>query len=152
MTEPRKERTVVTPEMVEEMIRLRAEGLSVRDTAKRVGVSEMTAYHRIRRAKEKAEAEKGEPVPEPEKDDTAKKIAQMQAMRDEGMATDTIATKFGVKRDYVPKHTISNITSNAPPLPEPKGCALPENLRGTIEIHGRGAEAEKRSWTRWPRS
>ena len=141
MTEPRKEWTVVTPEMVEEMIRLRAGGLSVRETAERVGVSEMTAYHRIRRAKEKAEAEKVEPTqkpePEPKKDDTAEKIAQMQAMRDEGMATDTIARKMRVSWNYVRQNTISNITSKNPPLPEPKGCALPENLRGTIEIHGR---------------
>ena len=148
MTEPRKERTVVTPEMVEEMIRLRAEGVTYREVAERLGVSEMTVYHRMRQAKEKAEAEKIEPVPdpepEPEKVDTAEKIAQMQAMRDKGMATDTIARKMRVKRDYVLKHTISNITSKNPPLPEPKGCTLPKYLHGPTKIHGRGAEAEKK--------
>lgn len=125
MTEPvRRKKAVITPEMVEEMIRLRAEGLTVRETAERVGVSEMTVYNRIR---------------------TAEKIAQMQAMRDQGTGTDRIAAELGVKRDYVLKHTISNITSKNPPLPEPKGCALPENLRGPIKIHGRGAEAEKKT-------
>lgn len=149
MTEPvRRKKAVVTPEMVEEMIRLRADGITYREVAERLGVSEMTVYHRMRQAKEKAEAEKVEPAPDPEpefkKDDTAEKIAQMQAMRDEGMATDTIARKMHVKRDYVLKHTISNITSKNPPLPEPKGCTLPKYLHGPIKIHGRGAEAEKK--------
>ena len=146
MTETRKERTVVTPEMIEEMIRLRAEGVTYREVAERLGVSEMTVYHRIRKAKEKAEAEKVEPVPDPEpeskKDDMAEKIAQMQAMRDEGMATDTIARKMCVSWDFVRQHTTKKTPST--PLPEPKGCTLPENLRGPIKIHGRGAEAEKK--------
>ena len=147
MTEPvRRKKAVVTPEMIEEMIRLRAEGLTVRETAERVGVSEMTVYSRIRQAKKKSEAEKVEPVPEPEpeskKDDTAEKIAQMQAMRDEGMATDTIARKMCVSWDFVRQHTTKKTPST--PLPEPKGCTLPENLRGPIKIHGRGAEAEKK--------
>lgn len=147
MTEPvRRKKAVVTPEMIEEMIRLRAEGLTVRETAERVGVSEMTVYSRLRQAKKKSEAEKGEPAPDPEpelkKGDTAEKIAQMQAMRDEGMATDTIARKMRVSWDFVRQHTTKKMSST--PLPEPKGCTLPENLRGPIKIHGRGEEAEKK--------
>ena len=146
MTEPaRKKKTVVTPEMVEEMIRLRAEGITYREVAERLGVSEMTVYHRMRQAKEKAEAEKVEPVPDPEpesqKDDTAEKIAQMQAMRDEGMATDTIARKMHVSWDFVRQHTTKKMPST--PLPEPKGGELPENLRNRVPITGRGTQPKR---------
>lgn len=146
MTEPvRRKKAVVTPEMIEEMIRLRAEGITYREVAERLGVSEMTVYHRMRQAKEKAEAEKVEPVPDPEpeskKDDTAEKIAQMQAMRDEGMATDTIARKMRVSWDFVRQHTTKKMPST--PLPEPKGGELPESLRNRVPINGRGAQPKR---------
>lgn len=117
----------------------------MRETAERVGVSEMTVYSRLRQAKKKSEAEKVEPVPDPEpeskKDDTAEKIAQMQAMRDEGMATDTIAAELGVKRDYVLQYTTKKMP--ATPLPEPKGGELPESLRNRVPINGRGAQPKR---------
>lgn len=131
----------VTPEMKEEMQRLRNEGKTIVEVSDLVNLSPATVQNHTYNPEKECDADE---IARQRKAAEKRQIAQMQAMRDEGMATDTIARKMHVKRDYVLKHTISNSTSKNPPLPEPKGCALPENLRGPIKIHGRGAEAEKK--------
>ena len=127
------ERTQITEELKQEMQRLRNEGLPASRISKILSVGERTVYTHTYNPKT---GPKSNPKRKLKKEKRMEKIKAMQQMRERGMAMHTIAEKFGVTRNYV-------VNNTRPPQkqlntkPKPKGCKLPEALRGRVKINGR---------------
>lgn len=157
MSEQRK-RTTVTEEMKQEMQEMRNDGMTIAQVAEKMGLSYPTVC-RWTVSKKKWEAAKGEEQGEQEEheeQDTPdkptrstslrslphdEKIARMQELRDAGVAMDRIAKRADVSIGFVAKNTTRKFAKD--PLPEPKGCALPESLRERVPINGRGLDNEQ---------
>ncbi len=127
------ERTLITEELKQEMQRLRNEGLPASRISKILGVKESTVYSHTYNPKTGA---KPKTKRKSKKEKQIERNKAMQQMRERGMAMHTIAEKFGVTRNYVANNTRPP-QKQLNPKPKPKGCTLPEALRGRIKINGR---------------
>lgn len=127
------DRTLITEEIKREMQRLRNEGLPASRISKILRVGERTVYTHTYNPKT---GPKPKPKRKSKKEKRMEKIEAMQQMRERGMALHTIAEKFGVTRKYVVDNT-NPPRKQLNPKPEPKGCTLPEALRGRVKINGR---------------
>ena len=127
------DRTLITEEIKKEMQRLRNKGLPASRISKIIGVKERTVYSHTYNPKTGA---KPNPKRKLKKEKRIERNKAMQQMRERGMALHTIAEKFGVTRNYVANNTRPP-QKQPNPKPEPKGCTLPEALRGRVKINGR---------------
>lgn len=127
------DRTPITEEIKKEMQRLRNKGLPASRISKILNVGERTVYSHTYNPKT---GPKSNPKRKSKKEKRMERNKAMQQMRERGMALHTIAEKFGVTRKYVANNTRPP-RKQLTPKPEPKGCTLPEALRGRIKINGR---------------
>jgi len=127
------DRTLITEEIKKEMQRLRNKELPASRISKILNVGERTVYTHTYNPKT---GPKSELRRKSKKEKQIERNKAMQQMRERGMALHTIAEKFGVTRNYVVNNT-KPPRKQANPKPEPKGCTLPEALRGRIKINGR---------------
>ena len=127
------ERTLITEEIKKEMQRLRNKGLPASRISKILNVGERTVYTHTHNPKTGPKSELKRKL---KKEKRMERNKAMQQMRERGMAMHTIAEKFGVTRNYVANNTRPP-QKQPNPKPEPKGCKLPEALRGRIKISGR---------------
>ena len=127
------DRTLITEEIKKEMQRLRNQGLPASRISKILNVGERTVYTHTYNPKT---GPKSELRRKSKKEKQIERNKAMQQMRERGMALHTIAEKFGVTRNYVVNNT-KPPRKQANPKPEPKGCKLPEALRGRVKINGR---------------
>jgi len=126
-------RTLITEDIKKEMQRLRNKGLPASRISKILGVKERTVYSHTYNPKT---GPKSKPKRKLKKEKRMERNEAMQQMRERGMALHTIAEKFGVTRNYVATNTRPP-QKQLTPKPEPKGCKLPEALRGRVKINGR---------------
>ena len=126
-------RTSITEDIKKEMQRLRNQGLPASRISKILNVGERTVYSHTYNPKT---GQKPKPKRKSKKEKRIQRNKAMQEMRERGMAMHTIAEKFGVTRNYVANNT-KPPRKQLNPKPEPKGCKLPEALRGRIKINGR---------------
>ena len=126
-------RTLITEEIKKEMQRLRNQGLPASRISKILSVGERTVYTHTYNPKT---GPNSNPKRKSKKEKRMERNKAMQQMRERGMALHTIAEKFGVTRNYVANNTRPP-QKQLTPKPEPKGCTLPEALRGRIKINGR---------------
>ena len=126
-------RTSITEEIKKEMQRLRNQGLPASRISKILSVGERTVYTHTYNPKTGPKSNSRRKL---KKEKRMQRNKAMQQMRERGMALHTIAEKFGVTRNYVVNNT-KPPRKQANPKPEPKGCTLPEALRGRIKINGR---------------
>lgn len=127
------DRALITEEIKQEMQRLRNEGLPASRISKILNVGERTVYTHTYNPKT---GPKPKLKRNSKKEKQIEKIKAMQQMRERGMALHTIAEKLGVTRKYVINNT-KPLRKQLTLKPEPKGCTLPEALRGRIKINGR---------------
>ena len=127
------ERTLITEDIKKEMQRLRNKGLPASRISKILNVGERTVYTHTHNPKT---GPNSNPRRKLKKEKRIERNKAMQQMRERGMAMHTIAEKFGVTRKYVANNT-KPPQKQPNPKPEPKGCTLPEALRGRIKISGR---------------
>lgn len=127
------DRTLITEDIKREMQRLRNKGLPASRISKILRVGERTVYTHTYNPKT---GPKSKSRRKSKKEKRMEKIKAMQQMRERGMALHTIAEKFGVTRKYVINNT-KPARKQLNPKPEPKGCKLPEALRGRVKINGR---------------
>ncbi len=127
------DRTLITEDIKKEMQRLRNKGLPASRISKILSVGERTVYSHTYNPKT---GPKPKPRRKSKKEKRMEKIKAMQQMRERGMALHTIAEKFGVTRKYVVNNT-KPPQKKLKPKPEPKGCTVPEALRGRVKINGR---------------
>ena len=127
------DRTLITEDIKKEMQRLRNKGLPASRISKILGVKERTVYSHTYNPKT---GPKSKPKRKLKKEKRMERNKAMQQMRERGMALHTIAEKFGVTRNYVVNNT-KPPRKQGNPKPAPKGCTLPEALRGRIKINGR---------------
>ena len=126
-------RTIITEEIKKEMQRLRNKGLPASRISKILSVGERTVYTHTYNPKT---GPNSNPKRKSKKEKRMERNKAMQQMRERGMALHTIAEKFGVTRNYVANNT-KPPQKQPSPKPEPKGCTLPEALRGRVKINGR---------------
>lgn len=126
-------RTSITEDIKKEMQRLRNKGLPASRISKILSVGERTVYTHTYNPKT---GPKSKPKRKSKKEKRMERNMEMQQMRERGMAMHTIAEKFGVTRKYVANNTRPP-QKQPNPKPEPKGCTLPEALRGRVKINGR---------------
>ena len=127
------DRTPITEEIKKEMQRLRNKGLPASRISKILNVGERTVYTHTHNPKTGPKSELKRKL---KKEKRMERNEAMQQMRERGMALHTIAEKFGVTRNYVANNTRPP-QKQLTPKPEPKGCTLPEALRGRVKINGR---------------
>ena len=127
------DRTLITEEIKKEMQRLRNQGLPASRISKILSVGERTVYTHTYNPKT---GPKSNPRRKLKKEKRMQRNKAMQQMRERGIALHTIAEKFGVTRNYVANNTRPP-QKQPNPKPEPKGCTLPEALRGRVKINGR---------------
>jgi len=127
------DRTLITEEIKKEMQRLRNKGLPASKISKIIGVGERTVYTHTYNPKTGPKSKSKRKL---KKEKRIERNKAMQQMRERGMALHTIAEKFGVTRKYVSNNTRPP-QKKMNPKPEPKGCTLPEALRGRVKINGR---------------
>ena len=127
------DRTLITEEIKKEMQRLRNKGLPASRISKILSVGERTVYTHTYNPKT---GPNSNPKRKSKKEKRMERNKAMQQMRERGMALHTIAEKFGVTRNYVANNTRPP-QKQLTPKPEPKGCTLPEALRGRVKINGR---------------
>ena len=126
-------RTIITEEIKKEMQRLRNKGLPASRISKILSVGERTVYTHTYNPKTGPKSKSKRKL---KKEKRMQRNKAMQQMRERGMALHTIAEKFGVTRNYVANNT-KPPQKRLKTKPEPKGCTLPEALRGRIKINGR---------------
>ena len=127
------EKTTITEEIKQEMQRLRNQGLPASKISKILSVGERTVYTHTYNPKTGPKSKSKRKL---KKEKRIERNKAMQQMRERGMALHTIAEKFGVTRKYVLDNT-KPPQKQMNPKPEPKGCKLPEALRGRVKIKGR---------------
>ena len=130
------ERATITDEMKQEMQRHRNAGLPASRIAKILSVGERTVYTHTYNPKT---GPKPQPKCKSKEERRRDKIKAMQKMRERGSALHTIAEKFEVTRNYVANNT-RPAQQQMNLKPEPKGCKLPEALRGRVKINGRAPD------------
>lgn len=138
------EKLIVTDEIKATMLQMRKEGKTLAQVGEHFGIDGQTVSYHTRVPWKEWRVKKDKRVEEAVmSDDSLSDLEKMQKMRDGGKACDSIAEIFKVSRDYVYKNTVPASKPQAP-LPEPKGDTLPEALKGTRKIQGRGQSSPDR--------